>query len=133
MPVSGLSHASGKVPPFTNPPFLVICLSHTCQMNTSVISSSSAFCHHDMPGIYPSYKQTVGLVRGSEKIYLVIQTSKIYAKFSKRCCFTKGIFSDPGLHLPVICRAYPCDKSVLFCGMLPANKIMPAIELQFDF
>ena len=30
--------------------------------------------------------------------------------------YTKGIFSDPGLHVPVICSAYPCHKSVLFCG-----------------
>ena len=47
--------------------------------------------------------------------------------------YTKGIFSDPGLHVPGICCAYPCHKSVLFCGMLPANKIMPAIQLWFDF
>ena len=81
-----------------------------------------------MPGI--SLSQT-----NSEKIYLVYPNLKKDMPNLKKMllAYTKGIFSDPGLHVPGICCAYPCHKSVLFCGMLPANKIMPAIELLFDF
>ena len=109
---------------FTNPPFLVICLSYACHMNTSVISFS--ICH--MPGIFLS--QT-----NSEKMYLVYPNFKKDLPNLKKMllAYTKGIFADPGLHVPVICRSYPCHKSVLFCGLWQTNKIMPAIELWVRF
>ena len=115
-----------KSTPVTNPPFPVICLSYACHMNTSVISFSIL-----------SYAWDILLTNNSEKIYLVYQNFELEKDMPNLkkmlLAYTKGIFSDPGLHVPGICCAYPCHKSVLFCGMLPANKIMPAIELLFDF
>ena len=37
------------------------------------------------------------------------------------------------LNVPCICLSYPCHKSFMFPAMLPANEIMPAFALRFDF